>query len=87
MINDPRRTALSVLHGGAVVNQSPFGKELCDFLHQPAQLGLLSDCGYMNGGCWTLAEAIRSWSGGAFRLFAVTDELRSKVVYDPTPVN
>lgn len=73
MINDPRRTALSVLHGSAVVNQSPFGKELCDFLHQPAQLGLLSDCGYMNGGCWTLAEAIRSWSGGALRLFAVKD--------------
>jgi len=32
------RPPLSVLDGNVVVNASPFGKQLCDFLQQPAQL-------------------------------------------------
>ena len=74
------RPPLSVLDGNVVVNASLFGKELWDFLQQPAQLGLLSNCGYMNGGCWTLAEALRIWSGGAFTLFAVKDVSPAHIV-------
>lgn len=74
------RPALSVLDGSAVVNASPFGKDLRAFLQEPAQLGLLPDCGYMNGGCWTLAEALRTWSGGLFTLFAVKDVSPAHIV-------
>jgi hypothetical protein len=48
-----------------------FSKKFKRFLFSNRQLDLLPGYGWNDGGCWTLAQAIREWSGDSVPLYAV----------------
>lgn len=55
-----------------VRNYTPFGRMLRRMLND--QTGLLREGSWVAGGCWTLAEALRIWSGQRLDLHMVVAE-------------
>jgi|GEM_PF-3667829 len=48
-------------------NHHPFGVALRRFLLSRKALALLPDCGWLDGGCLVLSDALVRWSGGTLR--------------------
>lgn len=53
---------LSSVRGGRFRNHHPFGKALRRFLNSGEPIALLPGCGWVDGGCFILREALILWS-------------------------
>lgn len=58
----------------SVVNSSDLGKAIARCRKRDDVLSIIMHefgHGFMDGGCWTLAEALHSWSNGVFQVRCV----------------
>lgn len=71
---------LTRLVAGEQSNLSPFGRILHQWLYEPAQMQLLPDWGWVDGGCLILTEALRKWSHGLLQPSAWVFDHQGQVV-------
>lgn len=72
---------LQYVRGSSVVNMTPFGRDLRKLFFDNIRLleGLDIQHGWIDGGCWTLAQTIREWAGDDAELFAVCNSADGSV--------
>ena len=73
---------LSSIRGGRFVNHLPFGRALRRYLQSAQALELLPGCGWLDGGCLILRDALTHWSKGALRAGASVRSHRSVTYVD-----
>jgi len=72
IMSKQKQRVLQYCRSGSVVNTTPFGRDLRGFFM--ANLHLVLDefrHGWVDGGCWTLAQAVKDWIGADAELWVV----------------